>query len=82
MRNPPFDRLTCPTCGEAFLPEAFRETGEDFIQQSEDIVHRQLHDAGPWYIVCDQGHKWTLKEWTRYGDRSDEVLLGVYLGDV
>ena len=37
--------------------------------------------ATPWYILCPNGHKWTIKTIWRTADEPDSVLLDSYIGE-
>jgi hypothetical protein len=40
-----------------------------------------VQESVPWFLVCPNGHRWTVKMLYRRVNRPDAVLLGEYVGD-
>ena len=75
----PAPELCCPTCGAQFLDFSLRSDPEEFeILMSREITAFPRSD---WYILCPNGHKWTIKTIWRSMNEPDSVLLGRYLGE-
>jgi hypothetical protein len=78
----PAPELHCPTCGARFIDFRLRSDPEEFdIQVSKLTREIQRLPATPWYILCPNGHKWTIKTIWRAENEPDSVLLDKYLGD-
>ena len=75
----PATELCCPTCGEHFTDFACVQTRKSFECNMTRAIARV--PATPWYILCPNGHKWTIKTIWRSADEPDDVLLGRYLGE-
>lgn len=79
MMGVPAPELHCPTCGAQFTDFALRSDPEEFqvlLSREFSILPRS-----EWYILCPNGHKWTVKTIWRTMDEPDSVLLGKYLGE-
>lgn len=79
------DHLCCPTCGEHYplplRPMVENEQEEfDIMQTTRPILERPVV-PWRWYVVCPNGHKWTLKTLWRTVNHPDSVLLGEYIGN-
>lgn len=75
----PADDLRCPTCGASYLNFDLHSDPEEFeILMSTEIT---AYPRSEWYILCPNGHKWTIKTVWRTLEQPDEVLLGRYLGE-
>jgi hypothetical protein len=78
----PAPELCCPTCGERFTDFSLRSDPEEF-----DIVEVKVLGIvssarqSEWYILCPNGHKWTIKTIWRSENEPDSVLLGKYIGE-
>jgi len=79
MMGVPAPELHCPTCGVQFVDFTLRSDPEEFqVQMTREIARIP---ATPWYILCPNGHKWTIKTIWRSADEPDSLLLGSYLGE-
>lgn len=75
----PLHQLRCPTCGALY---------EDFNMHSDkDSSYDQMLNPimsaiipVPWYLLCPNGHKWTVKTLWRAPNRPDAVLLDRFIG--
>jgi hypothetical protein len=78
----PLDQLHCPTCGYQFRDFSLHvDSEEEFAlgQYAGPIMERV-----PWrkYLLCPNGHKWSIKVIWRQRNYPDCVLLDRYLGTV
>lgn len=77
------DQLCCPTCGEPYslplIPKAVQDVF-DVDAPFREILSMPRRD--PYYVVCPNGHQWTLKTIWRIQDHPfDYIQLGEYIGD-
>lgn len=80
----PVNELYCPTCGTKFTDITIHvDSAEDFDPTAgyQDI----MQTPAEWrrFLLCPQGHKWTIKTIWRIHNRPDlpdRVQLGQYLG--
>jgi hypothetical protein len=40
-----------------------------------------VKESVPWFLVCPNGHRWTVKMLYRRVNHPDAVLLGEYVGN-
>lgn len=78
----PLNQLHCPTCGYLFNDyQLYTDSAEEFTldQYAGPIMERV-----PWrkFLLCPNGHKWTIKVIWRQRNYPDRVLLDSYLGTV
>jgi len=75
----PAPELHCPTCRAQFIDFTLRSDPEEF----QSMLSREIQrvPATPWYLLCPNGHKWTIKTLFRAENEPDGVLLGEYLGE-
>lgn len=80
MSGVPLDQLHCPTCGVRITNyNLFSDTSdEQFIQPTK--MPPMVSEPVVWYIVCPNGHKWTVKMIWRAVNHPDRVQLGEYVG--
>lgn len=79
----PLHELCCPTCGNRFTDYNLHSDPDEFeiVQvQALGIVAnaRQFN----WFILCPNGHKWTIKTLFRSENGPDCVLLDRYVGEL
>jgi hypothetical protein len=74
----PLGELHCPTCGERFRNfNLHSDRQESFALQDALEAFAQPE---PWYILCPNGHKWTIKTLWRSVNKPDRVQLDRFLG--
>lgn len=73
-------QLYCPTCGARFYTDMRMESDEPLYAIDGHMVTNVIV---PWrlFVVCERGHKWSVKTITRALNEPDDVLLGHYLGE-
>ena len=78
----PLHQLHCPTCGALY--EDFRmHSDQDEEQFCFDRMINPIMSAimpTPWFLLCPNGHKWTVKTLWRAVNHPDRVQLDRYLG--
>jgi hypothetical protein len=75
----PATELCCPTCKEKYTNFDLHSDPMEFqVMLSREITRIP---TTPWYLLCPNGHKWTVKTVWRTAYEPDNVLLGEYLGD-
>jgi hypothetical protein len=73
-------QLHCPTCGEQIVDFGLHSDPSDW---NVDLPVRDIKASpAPWFLLCPQGHKWTVKTIWRCRNYPDRVQLGEYLGTV
>lgn len=78
----PVNMLHCPTCRARFDLTVRKDDDSDFTMSMPDASTLSVIPAGPNYLVCRNGHRWTIKTiWRNLdADVPDEVLLMDYIG--
>jgi len=79
----PLDQLCCPTCGVLFQDFSLHTDSEEAFDPSQTVGYIQAHPAH-WrrFLLCPNGHKWTVKTIWRAVNRPDHVQLDRYIGEV
>lgn len=72
--------IFCPTCGERFHREVKYEPKEIDIVTVARADNLLVEEHGRPYLVCKDGHMWTITEVTRIPTLPDKITLGDYLG--
>jgi hypothetical protein len=76
----PLNELHCPTCGVQF--EDFRLHVESEVFNVDHVLSEIKPVPSPWwrFLLCPNGHKWSVKVIWRSRNQPDKVLLDKYLG--
>jgi hypothetical protein len=70
-------QLHCPTCEGLFLDRQLHQDPEP--EQHIGVAPVQLKRGSPPYLVCEHGHKWSVRSITRDW-RGDAIVLGELVG--
>lgn len=80
MSGVSLDQLYCPTCGAQFIDFHLYSDPDEF-DPTESIHPIRAVPEVPWYVLCPNRHKWTIKTIWRSVNLPDRVQLDRYLGE-
>jgi hypothetical protein len=75
----PLNQLRCPTCGDRYEDFNMHSDEREGFEMMIDPIKSAIMPT-PWFILCPNGHKWTVKTLWRAVNHHDRVQLDRYLG--